>query len=133
LQKRHDTSQLNIIERYFERERHKSDRQILKDRSPESVFREFDLAGRLTYAHVWQATSPGIQFQYDSAGRLMTETSYGRAVGSQYDKAGNRIRVTWPDNVYVDYTYDAANRLKEVRENGATSGAGLLPTTATAR
>jgi YD repeat-containing protein len=29
----------------------------------------------------------------------------------QYDAAGNRTRVTYPDSKQVNYTYDAVNRL----------------------
>lgn len=43
-----------------------------------------------------------------------------------YDADGNRTRVTWPDGNYVQYTYDGRNRMDEVRENGAVSGAGVL-------
>ncbi|MEJ1962662.1 MAG: RHS repeat-associated core domain-containing protein, partial [Gammaproteobacteria bacterium] len=42
------------------------------------------------------------------------------------DAASNRVRVTYPDANYVTYTYDALNRVSQVGENGATSGAGLL-------
>jgi RHS repeat-associated protein len=62
------------------------------------------------------------------AGRQLTETSYGRALTSQYDLAGRRTRLTWPAAAggYLDFTWDLANRMDQVRENGATSGAGLL-------
>jgi YD repeat-containing protein len=36
--------------------------------------------------------------------------------------------MTWPDNFYVDYDFDAADDMTAVRENGATSGAGVLAT-----
>ena len=63
-----------------------------------------------------------------SAGRLATETAYGRALSYQYDLAGNRTRVTWPDAFYVQYDFDAANRMVKARENGATSGVEVLAT-----
>lgn len=43
-----------------------------------------------------------------------------------YDEEGNRTRVTWPDGVYVQYTYDGLNRMDQVRESGATAPPGLL-------
>lgn len=50
------------------------------------------------------------------------------AVGYQYDAAGRMTRITWPDAYYVAYDYDLTNALTAVRENGATSGAGVLAT-----
>ena len=38
----------------------------------------------------------------------------------------NRSRITWPDNFYVQYLYEALNRPLELRENGGTSGALVL-------
>ena len=39
----------------------------------------------------------------------------------EYDAAGNRTRVTWPDAFYADYAYDALGRLETVSENGTTT------------
>lgn len=50
------------------------------------------------------------------------------AVSYQYDAAGRRTRVTWPDAFYVAYDYDLAGAATAIRENGATSGAGVLAT-----
>jgi RHS repeat-associated protein len=36
----------------------------------------------------------------------------------QYDLAGNRTRLTWPDGYYVTYAYDALHRLTTATENG---------------
>jgi RHS repeat-associated protein len=36
--------------------------------------------------------------------------------------------VTWSDGLYVDYTYDNAQELTKIQENGATSGVGVLAT-----
>lgn len=47
---------------------------------------------------------------------------------SQYDLAGRRTRLTWPDGYYAAYDYDLYGALTAVRENGATSGAGVLAT-----
>ena len=80
----------------------------------------------MIFAHLGSTTGAGVGYHYDSAGRMDQETTFGRTVYSAYNTAANRTKVTWPDGFFVDYTYDAANRLKEVRENGATSGAGLL-------
>jgi RHS repeat-associated protein len=62
---------------------------------------------------------------YDDAGnRLFEENLLGGAtyrVSFKYDSAGNRTRVTWPDNYYVSYSYDALNRMEYVRENSDTA------------
>ena len=71
-------------------------------------------------------SNPGIDYCYDTAGRLTAETSYGRRLQFLYDAASNRTRLTWPDANYVQYTYDNLNRMDQARENGAASGAGLL-------
>ncbi|WP_161966022.1 RHS repeat domain-containing protein [Steroidobacter cummioxidans] len=72
----------------------------------------------------------GISNTYDGFGRLTQATSTSSAgslmLGYSYDEDGNRTRVTWPDGTYVQYTYDGRNRMKQVRENNAVSGPGLL-------
>jgi YD repeat-containing protein len=47
-------------------------------------------------------------------------------VAYQYDLASRRTRITWPDAFYAAYEYDVAGALVAVRENGATSGPGVL-------
>jgi RHS repeat-associated protein len=85
----------------------------------------YDLSGRRLSA-LFTSGGQGVTYSYDTAGRLSGETSFGRALSFQYDAASNRTRIAWPDANYVQYTYDNLNRTDQVRENGATSGAGLL-------
>jgi hypothetical protein len=40
-----------------------------------------------------------------------------QAVSYQYDAASNRTRLTWPGGWYASYTYDAMNRMDEVRSS----------------
>jgi len=89
---------------------------------------EYDFAGRTLREYelgndgVYNAgTDEETIYDYDRAGRVETETSNGRAVGYQYDKVGNRARITWPDTTYVQYDYDNVNRLTDVLLNGSTS------------
>jgi RHS repeat-associated protein len=90
------------------------------------VFFAHDLLGRRLSARHGSVSGQGVIYTYDALSRLLTETAYGRSLSYQYDLAGNRTRLTYPDGNYVQYTYDAMNRMDQVRENGATSGAGLL-------
>jgi len=104
---------------------------ITSGTAPET-FSDYDLAGRPTHARFASRTGYGVDYAYDSAGRVTSETtsdaSASRAVSFQYDAAGNRTRVTWPDSFYAGYVYDPLNRATTINENGATSGAGVLAT-----
>jgi YD repeat-containing protein len=53
----------------------------------------------------------------------MTSTQSGTKVLSyQYDPAGNRTRLTWPESTfYVTTTYDALNRPTAIKELGTTN------------
>jgi RHS repeat-associated protein len=69
------------------------------------------------------------KYGYDSAKRMTSETQFGRMMSFQYDKASNRIQTTWPDSNFtnfINYDFDALNREYQVREKGATTGAGVL-------
>jgi len=96
----------------------------------QSVYWGYDLLNRGLYANYGSATGPGVSYAYDALGRVTSETSVNRTLTYQYDAAGNRTRMTWPDTganaLYVAYVYDVLNRVTMVEENGATSGPGLL-------
>jgi RHS repeat-associated protein len=85
----------------------------------------YDLLGRMIGA---SQTGNALTFSYDALGR---NTSAGGALGTvgyQYDAAGRRTRLIWPDSFYVAYDYDTAGQMTAIRENGATSGLGVLAT-----
>lgn len=97
----------------------------------------YDLAGRRLFARFTTgdtvssdctATNTGIDYCYDAAGRLIRETSYGREVSFAYDVASNRSRITHDDANYWELDNDNLNRLTAIRENGVSSGAGVLIT-----
>ena len=90
------------------------------------VHRTYDLAGRPDWVRFDSLSGPGIQYQYNDAKNLLSEASFGRTVSFQYDAVYNRTRLTFPDNHFIQYDYDALNRVTHVRENGAASGAGVL-------
>lgn len=88
---------------------------------------EYDNLGRMTEAA--SAGSLVQTFVWDALGRQTRELSSGGGwVTSDYDAAGRRTRLTWPDYWYVDYDFDFYGGLLKVRQQGATSGAGVLAT-----
>ena len=84
----------------------------------------YDLLGRVTSAvgDGWAVTA----FGYDALGRLTTEQNYNSTTYHAYDLAGRQTRLTWGDGFYVDYDYNVADEVTAIRENGATSGVGVL-------
>jgi RHS repeat-associated protein len=85
----------------------------------------YDLLGRMTVAGInGQLTTT---FTHDALGRLTASGTSGLgSVAYQYDVAGRRTRMTWPDGFYVAYDYDNVGKMTRIRENGATSGVGVL-------
>ena len=62
-------------------------------------------------------TGPGVDYAYDGLSRVVSETRSGQAMSYQYDAAGDRTRITWPDaspnTLYVTYAYDMLNRVMQ--------------------
>lgn len=85
---------------------------------------QYDLLGRLKNA----TTAPGHtnNFTYDPLGRLTVQQMYNTATYNSYDVAGRRTRMAWADGNYIDYDYDVTGNVTAIRENGATSGVGVL-------
>ncbi|MDQ3139759.1 MAG: hypothetical protein M3Q15_03450, partial [Pseudomonadota bacterium] len=98
---------------------------------PQTVAGEWDVTlgydnlGRMTVAS--DTNGQVLDFSYDALGRLTAETlnSHG-AKNYQYDFAGRRTRMTWKDGLYVGYDYLVTGETSYIRENGATSGIGVL-------
>ena len=89
-------------------------------------FFEYDNLGRMTDA---DQTNASIDYVWDALGRLTSHTDGGFGTTSfLYDAAGRRIRMTWPDSFYITYDYNVAGNVTAIRENGASSGAGVLAT-----
>ena len=106
--------------------------RVTKKDLPGTALDEFyfyDNFGRPTAVRLASATSTdAITYTYDKAGRILTETSYGRQMRYDYYDNGKRTRLTWPDSFYVEYLRDTLGRIIEIRENGAGTGPGLLIT-----
>ena len=87
----------------------------------------YDLLGRMTGASSGDGQS--LSFAFDALGRNTSAASnYGGTTSYQYDLAGRRTRMTWSDSFYVDYDYLLTGEMSAIRENGVTSGAGVLAT-----
>jgi len=76
------------------------------------------------------ASSRTVSYAYDQLSRVLSETQPQGTVQYQWDAAGRRTRITWPgsSSLYAQYDYDLTNAVTAIRENGATSGAGVLAT-----
>jgi len=104
------------------------DRVTLKDTpsggSDWDVAYQYDLLGQMTQAtgNGWAVNA----FTYDALGRMVTEANYGGTTQHAFDLAGRRTRLTWDGGVYVDYDHDVTDNVTAIRENGATTGVGVL-------
>ena len=86
----------------------------------DNVSFSYDLLGRRLTA-TGAATANNVSYAYDNVGRMSSTVANGRTVGYQYDPAGNRTRMTWPDAFYVTTDYDALSRPTVLKENGSTA------------
>ncbi|MFC4726553.1 hypothetical protein ACFPB0_14775, partial [Glycocaulis abyssi] len=84
----------------------------------------YDLLGRVT--QISQTGGHTLSYTHDALGRNLTAVTPQGTVSYQYDAAGRRTRMDWPDGLYVTYSYDTAGALTHIRENGASSGIGVL-------
>ncbi len=80
----------------------------------------YDLFGQLTSSS-WAGGSSTETMAYDALGRLTSRTEPYTTLNYQYDAAGRRTRLTWPDGLYINYNYDLANEMTTVVENGSTT------------
>lgn len=97
--------------------------------SRDNIAFEYDNLGNLVRVAEMSGTTvvQQVTYAYDALGRRISETGPQGTVLSEYDAADRRTRITWPGSTfYAVYDYDVAGNLKAVRENGATSGAGVL-------
>ena len=85
----------------------------------------YDLAGRMTMAVQDGRT---LTFAMDALGRMVSTSGPHGSISYLYDAASRRARLTYADGFYVNYDYDNVGNVTAVRENGATSGIGLLAT-----
>jgi RHS repeat-associated protein len=90
-----------------------------------SIAYSYDLLNQMTVASNGSQT---LTQEWDALGRL-TKAWGGPAANPviyAYDAASRRTRTTWPDGYFADYDWNLGDDLTGVRENGATSGPGVL-------
>lgn len=85
----------------------------------------YDLLSRMTMA---SQSGNVLSFTYDALNRNRKQIGPQGEMKYDYDAANRRTRMEWPDGFYVNYDWDLTNAVTAVRENGATSGVGLLAT-----
>jgi RHS repeat-associated protein len=85
----------------------------------------YDNLGRMTAA---SQTGNSLSFTFDALGRNLTQVGPQGTMTSTYDTAGRRTQLTWPDTFYVTYDYLVTGEVSAIRENGASSGVGVLAT-----
>jgi RHS repeat-associated protein len=114
-------------------------------RSGESFGYSYDNAGRVVLRTA-PGTEPSVSYNYDLLGRVVTQSQPGNVLSTtydqlsrvltqsssvlgtvsyQYDSAGRRTRMTYPDGFYVTYGYNSVGDLTGEFEQGATQILGL--------
>ncbi len=73
-------------------------------------------------------TGNALSFTYDALSRNLTQVGPQGTVTSAWDVAGRRTKLTYPDGYYVNMDYLVTDDMTKVRENGATTGIGVLAT-----
>jgi RHS repeat-associated protein len=78
----------------------------------------YDNLGRMTSAVV---SGIAESFGYDALGRQTSEVGPLGTVGRKFDVVGNLTRLTYPDNYYIAYGYDAANEFTTLTDSNSTT------------
>jgi RHS repeat-associated protein len=93
--------------------------------SGDTVSYTYDNFSRLTQAAF---TGHTLTFGYDQLSRNTGAGGPQGNVSYQYDLAGRRTRMDWPGSpsLYALYDYDLTGAVTAIRENGVTSGDGVL-------
>jgi RHS repeat-associated protein len=91
--------------------------------SEEDIAYGYDLVGRTVSA---SQTGNSLGFTYDALGRQLTQTGAHGTIGSEYDLAGRRTKLTHPGGYFVNQDYLVTGEMSAIRENGATSGLGVI-------
>lgn len=63
---------------------------------------------------------------YDALNRVTSASAPLGATSYQYNLAGDRTRLTYPDGFFIDYDVNLVGDVTAIRENGAATGIGVL-------
>jgi RHS repeat-associated protein len=87
----------------------------------------YDLLGRALT--VSKASLFPTTYTYDALGRTLTESTNGNTKTSVYDSAGRMTGLTYPGSALtITYDFDTVGNVTAIRQNGATTGVGVLAT-----
>lgn len=87
--------------------------------SDPSVNFTYDNFGRMTNAHDENGRETNLD--YDALGRVVGQGNATTSLMMRYDGAGRRTRLTWNDDFYLTYEYDATGAMTALRENGVVA------------
>lgn len=88
----------------------------------------YDNLGRLTSA-AKTAFGISLSFTYDALSRNLTQVGPQGTATSEWDLAERRTKLTYPGSgLFVNFDYLITGETTKIRENGATSGVGVLAT-----
>lgn len=62
-----------------------------------------------------------LTYSWDALGRMISEQGSNGTISYQYDSAGRRSRLTYPDGFYVTYEYNTLGAVTQIRENGTAT------------
>ena len=85
----------------------------------------YDALGRMTGA---SQSGNALTFTYDALSRNLAQTGPLGTTAYTYDIAGRRTNMEWEDDFDISYDYLVTGDLIKIREEGATSGVGVLAT-----
>jgi RHS repeat-associated protein len=92
--------------------------------STPNVVYSYELGGPMLYARFGSSAGQGVTNTYDGAGRNLTSTTnvggVTRALTREFDRDGNRTRLTYPEGFFVTFAYDGLNRLTSAASNGSS-------------
>lgn len=104
------------------------DRPDLASNHVRDVYYSYNLRGLQVAARYDAPTGDGLSFTWDGFGRQTGSTvalySTSHTLAREYDKLGNRTRLTHPDGTHIDYAYDSLGRATSITQ-GSTVIAGL--------
>ena len=125
---------------------------LIANRAGQAIGFSYDALNRRT--HKGSSALPDTDYTYDNLNRLLTATfstggqgmtntydglsrltssssnmgGTARQFSYQYDLAGRRTQMTYPDGYYLNYDYLTTGEVQKIRANGATTGINVLAT-----